>query len=238
MPIQTKIRGIILLLLPRHSRLLRPLALSQCGFQVGWNQSLESLWPCLTQWQVTYADHYTGGSPDWTINPAWLQRVSDVVDMATSAGLYVLTNMHHGKRRPRHGCSQSKDFANLGSDSGLWADVSQPGANLTMIEEKTYASWLQIGKKLACKSELLSLEPINEPPATTAEHGAEINEINGIFLKALSDSGGFNSQRMVTLVGGSMDSIKTSEWFVPPENISNPWALQFHYYNPCEFLHL
>lgn len=103
-----------------------------------------------------------------------------------------------------------------------------------MIEEKMYASWLQIGKTLACKSEMVSLETINEPPATTAEDGAEINKLNEIFLKALADSGGFNPQRMVTLVGGSMDSVKTSQWFVAPENMTNPWALQFHYYNPCE----
>lgn len=158
--------------------------------------------------------------------------------MATSIGLYVLTNDHHGKRRQGYGCSRSKNLANFGLDSWGWADVTQPGANLTMIEEKMYATWLQIGQKLACKPELLALEPINEPPATTAEHGAEINKLNEIFLKALGDSGGFNSQRMVTLVGGNMDSIKTSEWFVAPENISNPWALQFHYYNPCEFLRI
>lgn len=48
-------------------------------------------------WKVTYGYHYVGSSPDWTINSTWLQRVSDVIDMATSRGLYVLTNMHHGK---------------------------------------------------------------------------------------------------------------------------------------------
>jgi endoglucanase len=45
---------------------------------------------------VTYADHFVTGSPEWKINSTWLQRVSDVVDMATSQGLHVLTNMHHG----------------------------------------------------------------------------------------------------------------------------------------------
>ena len=45
---------------------------------------------------MTYTYHFTSGSPDWTINATWLQRVSDVVDMATARGLYVITNMHHG----------------------------------------------------------------------------------------------------------------------------------------------
>lgn len=46
---------------------------------------------------VTYAYHFVGGSPDWTINATWLQRVSDVVDMITSRGLYAIVNAHHGE---------------------------------------------------------------------------------------------------------------------------------------------
>jgi endoglucanase len=103
-----------------------------------------------------------------------------------------------------------------------------------MIEEKFYAAWLQIGKKLACKSSMVSFEPINEPPANTAAHGAEINKLNKIFLDALAASGGFNPKRLVTLVGGGMDSVKTSQWFVAPANMTNPWAIQFHYYSPCK----
>ena len=52
---------------------------------------------------VTYADHFVSGSPEWKINATWLQRVSDVVDLATSRGLYVITNMHHGEFYPTLG---------------------------------------------------------------------------------------------------------------------------------------
>lgn len=45
---------------------------------------------------VTWAYHFTGSSPDWTVDPTWLQRVSDVVDMITSRGLYVIVDVHHG----------------------------------------------------------------------------------------------------------------------------------------------
>ncbi|OTA65729.1 glycoside hydrolase family 5 protein [Hypoxylon sp. EC38] len=165
---------------------------------------------------VTYADHFTGKSPDWTIDPAWLQRVSEVVDMALDRGLYVITNVHH--------------------DSWEWADVTASGANLTMIEEKIYRSWVQIGEALGCKSSKVAFEPINEPPANTAEQGAELNKINELFLKALAASGGFNTQRVVTLVGGGMDSIKTSQWFKAPTGYSNPWAIQYHYYSPYDFI--
>ena len=102
-----------------------------------------------------------------------------------------------------------------------------------MIQEKFYATWRQIGAALACKSNMLALEPINEPPATTAQHGALTNEFNNLFVKALAASGGFNSQRVVTLMGPGMDAAKTTQWFVPPKIMTNPWALQYHFYTPC-----
>jgi endoglucanase len=46
---------------------------------------------------VTFTDHFISGSPSWNVDPKWLERVSEVVDMATARGLYVLTNVHHGK---------------------------------------------------------------------------------------------------------------------------------------------
>ncbi|KAI9149615.1 endoglucanase B [Paramyrothecium foliicola] len=165
---------------------------------------------------LTYRDHFTGGSPNWTVDPTWLQRVSDVVDMATTRGLYVLTNVHH--------------------DSTTWADITQANANFTLIQEKFYRLWYQIGVKLACKSSLVAFETINEPPANTAADGALINQFNEIFLKALADSGGFNTKRVVTLNGGGMDGLKTTQWFKPPANVLNPWALQFHYYSPYDFV--
>lgn len=71
---------------------------------------------------------------------------------------------------------------------------------------------------------------------TTAEHGAEINKLNGIFLEAISDAGGFNPKRVVTLVGVGEDSIKTSQWFKLPDfKFTNPYAIQFHYYSPYDF---
>ncbi|KAL4892059.1 glycoside hydrolase superfamily [Aspergillus ambiguus] len=165
---------------------------------------------------VTWTHHFNGSSPDWTVDPAWLQRVSDVVDMITSRGLYTIVNVHH--------------------DSWEWADVTAAGANLTMIEEKFYRLWYQIGTKLGCKSNMVAFEPINEPPCNNADDAAEINKLNQIFLKAINDAGGFNPKRVVTLVGGGEDSIKTSQWFQAPTNYSNPYAIQFHYYSPYDFI--
>ncbi|KAF2460558.1 glycoside hydrolase superfamily [Lineolata rhizophorae] len=166
---------------------------------------------------ITWAYHFVSESPDWTVDPEWLQRVEDVVDMAVSRGLPTIVNVHH--------------------DSWIWADVSLDDAHIDMIEERFYQLWYQIGQKLGCKSQLLAFEPLNEPAGSTQEHAQEYNKMNEIFLKALKDAGGLNSQRVVTLVGLNMDAGKTSQWFEPPTiNFTNPWALQYHYYSPYDFI--
>ena len=73
------------------------------------------------------------------------------------------------------------------------------------------------------------------PPGETAEHGAQLNKLNNIFLQAIADAGGFNAQRVVTLSGSMQDSVKTSQWFKRPDaKFKNPWAIQYHYYSPCK----
>ncbi|KAH8199599.1 hypothetical protein TruAng_006249 [Truncatella angustata] len=114
-----------------------------------------------------------GDLPDWTMHSTWLQRVSDVIDMATDRGFYIIVNAHH--------------------DSALWADVTVSGVNLTMVEEKFYRLWYQVGVELGCKLSTVAFEPLNEPPETTSDHAAELNRLNNIFLQAINDTGGFNS---------------------------------------------
>lgn len=136
--------------------------------------------------------------------------------MVTSRGLYTIVNVHH--------------------DSALWADFTPTNADLDMIEEKFYRLWYQIGTKLACISSLVAFEPINEPRGESDEYAAQLRRLNNIFLQAINDAGGFNSQRVVTLGGLGLDMQRTIQWFERPSSeYSNPYALQVHYYAPCMF---
>lgn len=155
---------------------------------------------------VTWNDHFASGSPNWTVDSTWLQRVNDVVDLSLSRGFYTIVNVHH--------------------DSWNWADVTAAGANYTEIEERFYSLWVQIGTKLGCKSSMLAFEPINEPPGNTQADADEINKLNSLFLKAISAAGGFNKDRVVTLSGPGQDGAKTSQFFKRPTDITNPWAIQ------------
>lgn len=44
---------------------------------------------------VTWADHFTTGAPDYTVDPIRLQRVSDVVDYVIENDLFAVVNAHH-----------------------------------------------------------------------------------------------------------------------------------------------
>ncbi|KAF2819931.1 glycoside hydrolase [Ophiobolus disseminans] len=166
---------------------------------------------------VTWTYHFTSQSPDWTVDAKWLQRVEDVIDMILSRGFYAIVNVHH--------------------DSWTWADLTKADTNVTMVEEKMYKLWYQIGTKLGCKSSALAFETINEIPGTTAEHGKTINRLNTIFLQAINDAGGFNAKRVVTLVGAGEDGLKTTQWFERPDKkFTNPWGIQWHYYSPYDFI--
>lgn len=108
--------------------------------------------------------------------------------MVLSRGFYAIVNVHH--------------------DSWTWADLTKPETNVTMVEERMYKLWYQIGTKLACKSSALAFETINEIPGTTEEHGRIVNRLNEIFLQAINDAGGWNAKRVVTLVGAGEDGLK------------------------------
>ncbi|KAI4593289.1 hypothetical protein KJ359_009820 [Pestalotiopsis sp. 9143b] len=170
---------------------------------------------------VTWAYHFVGStnegdSPSWTVDSKWLQRVSDVIDMATARGLSVIVNVHH--------------------DSALWANLSTDGTNYTMIEEKFYRLWYQIGVQLGCQPSTVAFEPLNEPPATTEAQILELAKLNNLFLQAINDAGGYNSHRVVTLVGPGEDITSTGLYFERPDAAySNPYALQVHYYSPYAF---
>ncbi|KAF4628131.1 hypothetical protein G7Y89_g10021 [Cudoniella acicularis] len=55
------------------------------------------------------------------------------------------------------------------------------------------------------------------------------------IIEAINAAGSFNSQRVATLVGPG-ESVSHPEYFATPTNMPNPYAIQFHYYSPYDFI--
>jgi hypothetical protein len=161
---------------------------------------------------VTYSGHFISDGPDCTIDPAWLDRVSEVVQMITSNNLYTIDNSHH---------------------DSLWLNPDQTGVNKTMLKEKYYRMWYQVGTKLACQPSQVGFEALNEPAGDGAAAASFLTELQQVFIQAFHDAGSFNSQRVIVLQQLGDSYMNAVKYFEAPKNISNPWALTYHYYDPC-----
>ena len=82
-----------------------------------------------------------GGAPDYTIDPAWMDRVQQVVDWSLEEGLYVMINIHH--------------------DTWMW--VSTMPTNHDEVLAKYNAIWTQIADRFKNHSNKLMFESVNEP---------------------------------------------------------------------------
>lgn len=128
---------------------------------------------------VTWDAHSSATAP-YTIDPAFLARVKQVVDWALSDGLYVEINLHH--------------------DSWEWiADMTSDHDNVLARYD---ALWTQIAAEFKDEPRRLLFESVNEPQfnnATDAQKTQFMNELNTAFFDIVRRSGGRNATRLLVL---------------------------------------
>lgn len=128
-------------------------------------------------------DQRMGPAPDYTIAPAFLDRIEEVVNWSLDAGLYVMINLHH--------------------DSWLW--VNRMGSERDTVLARYNAAWTQIAERFKNYSDKLSFESINEPRFSDGwggggeEHEAMLRELNASFHSIVRASGGNNEERPLVL---------------------------------------
>ncbi len=128
-------------------------------------------------------DQHLGAAPAYTIDPAYLKRVEEVVGWALDANLYVMINLHH--------------------DSWLW--VSSMEKQHDEVLARYNAAWTQIANQFKQKSNKLMFESINEPRfsegGTVDEATMEkmLKELNTSFYQIVRKSGGKNAVRPLVL---------------------------------------
>jgi aryl-phospho-beta-D-glucosidase BglC (GH1 family) len=125
-------------------------------------------------------DEFTGPAPDYTIDPARMDRVAQVVDWALANDLQVLLNVHH--------------------DSWMWLDELPNDHDNVMA--KFEAMWTQIADRFKDYPAGLSFESNNEPQFVGAEGAAGDaynEELNLAFYDIVRGSGGNNDDRLLVL---------------------------------------
>jgi aryl-phospho-beta-D-glucosidase BglC (GH1 family) len=128
---------------------------------------------------VTWSGHQ-GTAPGYTVDPAYLSRVKQVVDWALADGLYVVLDVHH--------------------DSWQW--ISSMPSNPNGVLTRFNATWSQIAEEFKGESDKLVLESVNEPSFTGASPQRTeslLNELNTDFVLLVRRTGGNNATRYLLL---------------------------------------
>jgi len=211
-----------------------PIAVETAWGNVPANQAyfngLASLGFKIVRIPVTWLGHI-GPAPNYTIEPAYLQRVAEVVNMAHTAGLKAFINIHHDG-------NHSQGYSG-------WLDITKAAADTT-ITDKYVAVWTQIAEYFKNYGDYLMFQSFNEiqrgdwdHTGTQAEY-AIINDWNQRFTTAVRGTGGNNATRYLLYYGYmvSTEIAHNGAFFQLPNDPGNGTTKQivgFHYYEPWDF---
>lgn len=131
-------------------------------------------------------DVHMGPGPDWTVDPAWMARVQEVVRWGIEDGMTVMLNVHH-------------DFSWMRPELSLLVDVLPRYRRL----------WQQIAEAFKDYGDELILQGSNEPNLMGGENcawgsgnrnvRAAINALNHTFVRTVRESGGNNATRWLCI---------------------------------------
>lgn len=163
----------------------------------------------------------------FTIDPAYLARVKEVVDYCYNDGLFVIINLHH------------ESWVNRADFDTAYQDIAPELAAL----------WTQIATYFADYDQHLIFEGMNEPRmAGTAQEWSGnyaayegVNYLNQIFVNAVLSTGlGHNSERALMIPGYAAGcSANLMKAIAMPtyrgQSLQNNLIVSVHSYTPYEF---
>lgn len=174
---------------------------------------------------VSWHDHLL--DENHTIDPAWLDRIHEVVDWAISEDFYVILNIHHD------------DDPNY-----LYPDA----AHYEQSERYITSIWAQLAERFQDYNEHLIFEAMNEPRLVGIQNEWEpnpdnpairesmmcINELNKAFVKTVRAGGGFNPWRflMISSYAGNWSSVCLDEYELP---MDDKMIVEAHVYEPMDY---
>lgn len=155
----------------------------------------------------------------YNINRAWMARVTQVVDYARNAGLYVIVNVHWdgGWLQPTYS-HQAAANAHLAK---LWTQIAE--------NFKDYDDHL-----LFAGTNEVMVEGQYGPP--TAEYAAVQNGFNQMFVNTVRATGGNNANRHLIVQGFNTNiNYTVDKAVVPTDSVPSRLMMEVHYYDPYNF---
>ena len=153
------------------------------------------------------------------IQPFFLARVKEVVDMARNAGLYVIINQHHHK-----------------------GELDPVNRKAAAANAKLQALWTQVGNYFKDYDDHLLFAGTNEIHVDYGVPSAENCSVqagfNQTFVNAVRATGGNNATRTIISQGYNThidNSIGACGAKVPTDTTTGRLMMEFHYYDPWNF---
>ncbi|MEJ2854072.1 MULTISPECIES: cellulase family glycosylhydrolase [unclassified Saccharothrix] len=162
---------------------------------------------------VTWSNAQSTTAP-YTIDPAYLARVEEVVEAALAAGHYVVLNVHH--------------------DSWQW--ISKMADDHDAVRARFDSTWQQIATTFRDAPRRLLFESVNEPQfdnATDAQKKQFLDELNTSFHTLVRGSGGGNATRVLVLptLGTTPSQTLMEDLLATIERLRDPQlAATVHFY--------
>ena len=179
---------------------------------------------------VTWSLHL-GDAPEFSIDPAWMARVEEVVGYVIDAGMIAIINLHHDGADGYDGV----EWLTLNDENGAVNDE-----NNARVEAQFVAVWQQISSRFANWGHQLVFESMNEIhdgyDAPDPAYYEIINHLNQVFVDLIRGSGGNNPLRHLVVPGYNTNIGYTLEGFEAPQDPApDKLILSVHYYDPWSF---
>ncbi len=156
---------------------------------------------------------------DYTIDPAWMERVQEVVDYVISNGMYAVLNIHW---------------------DGGWMQPTY--AQQDAVNERLEKMWLQIALNFRDYEDRLLFAGTNEVMVTgdygtpKPEYYIVQNSFNQTFVDIVRSTGGRNAYRNLVVQTFNTNIDHGISFFEMPEDSTDDRLMvEVHYYDPYEF---
>ena len=166
---------------------------------------------------VSWGYHLT--DDNYTIDPAWMDRVQEIVNYGIDNGMFVILNTHH--------------------EEWYMPKKSEKDGDI----EELKAIWSQIADRFKGYDEHLIFEGLNEPRLRgegaewtgTSEAREIINEYEKAFVETVRASGGNNADRCLMITGYAASSMYTNLSAIELPEDSDKLIISVHAYLPYSF---